>query len=68
MREAKRIRLEEEKKKSEKILFSLIIAMFSLLGFVIMKFQESSVCQIIKWVFFGVFAFCLVRMKLLKKK
>jgi hypothetical protein len=68
MRESKKIRLEEESKKSEKIVLSLIIAMVSLTIFVILKFSYFYSSQVIKWIFFGIFAFSLVRMRRISKR
>jgi len=68
MRESKKLRLEEEKKKQSKVVLSLIVALLSLMFFVILKCVNSQIGQIIKWVFFGSFAFFLIRLKIINKK
>jgi hypothetical protein len=64
----KEIRKEEEQKRLNKTIIYLVLACFSLLGFVAISKDSVIIVKIVKWACFFTFAFSIVKMKLINKK
>lgn len=64
----KEIRKEEEQKRLNKTIAYLILGCFSLLGFVIISKDSVMIVKIFKWACFFLFAFSIVKIKLINKK